>query len=459
MRRKKLAIVSSYNTKCANASYTHVLKEEFGKYYDVEILPVNFNLLGDFHPRARAAARQYIEGLTARLRDFDYVNIQFEAGLYGYSMIAACKNVLPLIRASRRLIFTVHRVHVPALRPWWKIILMNGRHFIQTLKEFRQGQHYKAFATIMRALHAREKSGNLAAVIVHTQRERDLVRLYYDIEAVVDYPITFLNRRQIAEHIHNRERIRAEIFRDYELDPESTYIGIFGFLSENKGHHVAIEALRFLPPRYKLAIFGGQHPMAIKDYDLNRLLKQPKLFGRNSSTYISSLVDLAKSFLLRDGKRETCLKKQRVRFLGTTDDAGFIRAIAAMDFVVLPYMETGQGGSANASLMLELQSNVIFSRTFAFMELERYYPECFVMVDIGNPLQLAQAIGSWRHDFSTAQHRALACYNIEHNVLIHKEAFEDGAARARELKRQLIEKPIVEDPQSLRFLAARHYIA
>ena len=40
-------------------------------------------------------------------------------------------------------------------------------------------------------------------------------------------------------------------------------IGLFGFVSEYKGHETAIRALKLLPAEYKIIIFGSQHPMSI----------------------------------------------------------------------------------------------------------------------------------------------------------------------------------------------------
>jgi len=441
MTRKNLAIISSYNTNCGNASYTHVLKEEFSKHFATDVLAVNHKLLANAHPKARPVIQRHLQELTTAMRDYDYINIQFEAGLYGHSMQSACQNITQLIRASRNLVFTIHRVQNPqSARPLWKTALRNGSRIRKTLQEWNIIRGNKAFDTIMTELRAHQARGHQVSVIVHTQREKEQLRLYYDLDCVIDFPITFLTQQQITEHVNNREKIRAEVFAQYRFDPADRYIGIFGYLSENKGHHTAVNALRYLPPNYKLAIFGGQHPMSIQEYNLGAALLEPGLFQKNNNAYLSSLIDLADYVSYPEEIQEKDLEQARVRFLGGISDPEFIRAITAMDYVIAPYVETGQGGSGNASLVLELQSKVVFSRTFAFMELERYYPNCFPLADIGNAQQFAQQIYFWQHDSTPAQQKALQVYNIENNILVHKEAFEQGAQAAQLLKQRFAQK-------------------
>lgn len=440
---KKLAIVSSYNTVCGNASYTHVLKEALALYYDVEIIAINHKLLSNSHPAATQRRKIYLQELSDKLKQFDCVNIQFEMSLYGHSMGSAYHNLLPLINASRSLLFTIHRVSNPFIgEPIWKTFLRNKTKIWKSLRTISLAITNNNFKHIIDALKAHQNKGNLVSVIVHTPREKELLDLYFDFKDVIDFPITFLNKQQIGACVSNREALRKKVFEKYNFDPNGKYIGIFGFLSENKGHHIAVDALNFLPADYKLAIFGAQHPHAIQEYDLSEGLKKTDLFQRNNNPYISSLVDLAEKLIRKDEQRGISLSpdKQRVRFLGSLDDENFIEAMTAVDFVVVPYFETGQGGSGNASLALELETKVVFSRTFAFMDLARYYPDCFEMTDIGNAYELAQRIYTWNKDLTPAQKKATSRFSIENNALVHREALEKGAQEAEKLKQVLTKK-------------------
>jgi glycosyltransferase involved in cell wall biosynthesis len=429
--RKRFGILSSYNTQCGNASYTHVLIREFSKHCDTEVIPVNFRLLANAHPHAKKARQKHIEELCALIATYDYINIQFESGLFGSSMETAVENVTPLIKASRNLTFTIHRIHNPhSVRPLWKTALRNNRRIMQTLREYSQMRQHKSFVTLINTITHQNNNGQPVSIIVHSQREKGLLNTYYGAQNVVDFPLTFLNHEEIRQQKDNRPALRARVCERYKLDPADKYIGIFGFLAENKAHHTAVNALRSLPNNYKLLIFGSQHPMAIGEYDFMPMVKNPALYGRNNNTYISSLVQLAAEI--------NSASPGRVRFMGNLNDSDFIDALTAMDFVFLPYFETGQGGSGNAALVMEVGAKAVLANNHAFMEFARYYPNCFEFADIGNDVEFAQRVLFWNKDLTENQDRSVARYNIENNILVQKKCFEEGSAGAEALKRELI---------------------
>jgi glycosyltransferase involved in cell wall biosynthesis len=459
MQRKTLGIVSSYNTMCGNATYTHVLKQEFAKHCDVRIITVNHRLLSNTHPMAASAVEAHLQQICNEIAACDYVNIQFEPGLYGARPKQIAANVCRLIAAVKhQLVFTVHRLHVPPdsqLHVAMLKGLMGGlRGVLLAAKEWQSRN--RGYAMTMRIVGALQEKLKLdsrsVTVITHTARDQENMNLLYGLKSTIDFPVTFLSREQIVAHVSERAQIRQEVMAEYGLDPAHKHIGIFGFLSENKGHHVALDALRFLSDDYRLAIFGGQHPMSIKEYDLGAMSVAPKLFAANNNSYISSLVDAAQQLVSRVVQLATKDEEaapsdslaqhpseHRVRFLGSVDDPAFIRAIVAMDYVFVPYFETGQGGSGNASLVLELQSKAIFSRNLAFLELGRYYQSCYKFADIGNALEMAQNVFFWNEDFTANQQRYTALYNIENNVLVHLAAFEGGAEAGRACKQKVIQ--------------------
>lgn len=445
MTLPRLGIVSSYGEECGNASYTHVLKMEFAKYYDVEIIAINAELLSGLNRESN------LREVCARIEACDFVNIQFESGLYGDSPAQIAANVRAMINSAKRLVFTMHRVTPPAAPRSLFLLLMYNllrrRDVANTLRTWRGNwlvlRLARSIANELQRKHRADPQS--VTVMVHTQRERKiltrkLVATDFALNFVVDFPITFLNKGQIEENVGQRAQIRADFLHRHQLDDGYKYIGIFGFLSENKGHHIAIEALRFLPREYRLLIFGGQHPASIEPYDFPHMARHPLMYMRNKSPYIASLVELAQRLVTNDaGKAPNDPGQHRVQFLGVLDDQQFIRGITAMDFVVLPYLESGQGGSANASLTLELQSRCVLSRNHAFTELGRYYPGCFALVDMANPLQLAQTIYRWQEDLTPMQRDAISRYNIENNVLLHQHAFNHGARSADAFKKKLTE--------------------
>lgn len=104
----RLGIVSSYGEECGNASNTHVVKREFAKHYDVEIIAVNAELLG------RVNRKPDLRAVYATVEACDVVNIQFESGLYGDTPSVIAANVCEIIKNSKRLIFTMHRIYPQA---------------------------------------------------------------------------------------------------------------------------------------------------------------------------------------------------------------------------------------------------------------------------------------------------------------------------------------------------------
>jgi glycosyltransferase involved in cell wall biosynthesis len=60
-----------------------------------------------------------------------------------------------------------------------------------------------------------------------------------------------------------------------QTSDEDILVGVFGYLSQYKGHLTAIEAMRYLPNQYKLVIAGRQHPQSIKQHvPIDPYLKQ-----------------------------------------------------------------------------------------------------------------------------------------------------------------------------------------
>src|SRR3569832_1265615 len=80
MKKERLAIVSSYDELCGNASYTKVLEQELSKFYDVTVLSLDVELL---RQKRNKQALHHIKTLSEQLKEYDCVNFQLEAGLYG----------------------------------------------------------------------------------------------------------------------------------------------------------------------------------------------------------------------------------------------------------------------------------------------------------------------------------------------------------------------------------------
>ena len=200
-------------------------------------------------------------------------------------------------------------------------------------------------------------------LIVHTERAREQIKALYHCDNIDVHPLRIIQHPHVGQpSLLRRLRQSAEIAED------DTVIGMFGYISAYKGHLDALEAIRLLPPHYKLLIFGRQHPQTLKtDGKVDEYLQkvQVKVMEKDIN--------------------------DRVFFMGELGHADFQAAAGSVDVVWLPYYENGQDGSGIASICLELAPRVLCSTSFAFDELFRLIryknAERF---DIGNVLELAK---------------------------------------------------------------------
>ena len=393
---KTLAIVSSYNESCGNASYTEVLRKEFSKYFKVDILPLQLDLLLSNNPKIVKMGNLHIDEMAQKLKKYDYVNIQFEAGLYGSCRKNICKRVKKLIEASDNIILTMHRVDLADSLWSLKNVarIFSNRHILKNLNGIRGSVYFQGlYEEVVDVMKKHSKNHN-ANIIVH------------------DFPPTFLNEQERTRERSSRER--KEFIEKYNFYENDKIIGLFGFVNEYKGHETAIKALRFLPHQYKIIIFGSQHPMSINLYSpvdpyIRRLMNVIEGEEDNNN---------------KSKKKESVDLTQRVVFAGNLNDSDFIDALYCCDYAVLPYMEVNQSGSGIASLVLETKIKSFYSNNKAFAELNKYFPDTFERFDIGNYIELADKIRNYKHDYSTQIDKCLETYNIENNIRFHINIFE-----------------------------------
>jgi glycosyltransferase involved in cell wall biosynthesis len=200
-------------------------------------------------------------------------------------------------------------------------------------------------------------------LIVHTERAREQIKALYHYDRIDVHPLRMIQHPHAEQpNVMRRLRLNAGI------EDGDTVIGIFGYISAYKGHLDALEALRLLPPNYKLFVFGRQHPQTLKT-------------NGKVDDYLRQL----QAKVLEKGIND------RVFFMGELGHEDFQAAAASVDVVWLPYYENGQDGSGIASICLELAPRVLCSTSFAFDELFRLIryknAERF---DIGNVLELAK---------------------------------------------------------------------
>lgn len=426
---KSLAIVSSYNERCGNASYTHALKKEFSKHLHVDVIPLKTKLLRYKYPRLMRVANEHIAEIATKLRKYDFVNIQFEAGLFGLKTSTIFNRVTKLIEASRNLVFTMHRADFRQISPWWEFCrVFNPLRPKQALKAWRGACEINNSAWLTSRLAKQLKraaSQKNVWMLVHTPRDSENLRLLHRFEQVVDYPLTFLSSEEKSQY---RGRIDVAAFNaKYHLPPAAKTIGVFGFINPYKGIDTVIKSLRFLPEDYHLLVFGSQHPLNIQenvrvDNYLEILLKQidgspvrKRIPGKNRT-------------IIQPCRKPEQTIHDRVHFIGSLDDDDFLKALCCCNHVVLPYLEVGQGMSGIAVLALELRARALFANNFSFFELQKYAPGAFPTFDIGNYLELAEKIRNYESKYDDALGRYSATYNLEANIQMQIGLFERNRA-------------------------------
>lgn len=436
--RKKLAIVSSWNENCGNASYTYALKREFEKYYDVEILALDLFILQKSTRSFRQLADRHIDGLADRLKDFDYVNIQFEAGLYGATISSMRRRVFKLIDGAPNLILTMHRLDVDN-----ESLIRGAISSVRRLSitPFRKAQLTKKFSKlyldIVKRCRERSRAKNVW-IKVHTKRERRLIQEAFQFENCLDYPLAFLD-------VPDRDRIirdvrKDEVLRRFELPADAKTIGAFGYISDYKGFETLIKAVSILPPEWYLLIVGSQHPQSIRpwtDVDpyLAKLLKEIEegSVGGREIVLEDLLRELRATRRLDDVQALRGVRalrgdgnhlRNRVRFVGNVNDDDFTFLLRNTDAVVLPYQEVGQSMSGVVALALEAGARLFCSNTLSFSEAKRYYGNVFTSFDIGNYAEISQKIRLNRDDYDVAREEAYAKYNIVGSVAAQRDLFE-----------------------------------
>lgn len=400
--RRRLAIVSSWNVDCGNASYTYVLKKEFEKHYDVEVLGLDLYLLLRSGKTFRDLARRHIDDLAQRLRAFDYVNLQFEAALYGANHGDILKNIKTLMDAAPNLILTMHRVDVHETSlPKEAIHIIKNKFSIKAL---RQRRWLLSSARLYRMMlrHASYLSTKKNVwVKVHTKRERRVVSEVLNFKNVVDAPLAFLDDHEKAR-VQNDVR-PSDLRRLYSLPSDAKILGAFGYIADYKGFEDLIRAIKIMPENWYLLIAGSQHPMSIEP-------------GKPIEPYLKKLLDLATSGPSR------C--EGRVRFIGNVSDDEFTFLLRNVDAVVLPYMEVGQSMSGIVALAVESGARLFCSNNLSFAEVRRYYGDAFGRFDIGNYIEIAQKVLFDETDWTIQRANIYEKYSIMSLVNLHRDMFE-----------------------------------
>lgn len=428
MTRKKLAIISTYNENCGNASYTHVLKKQFEQHYDVEVISLDLFVLqktGGFFSRL---GDKHIASICKRLAKFDYVNIQFEAGLYGGDVQDIERRVKMLINAAPNLIFTMHRIDLPESGMMTALLSSARRlRLAPVYAHIMRNSFSRLYAALIH--YCREQSAHKNVWIkVHTKREHRIVTEIFGAKNCLHYPLAFLTpeERQAAMADVDPARLRER----YALPANAKLMGAFGYISNYKGFEALVKSLAELPPEWHLLLVGSQHPQSVKPYvELDPYLESLiKLIEGVDEGQIRKLSRIARA---KGANADVEISPQllknvssRIRFIGNVGDEEFVHMLRNVDAVVLPYLEVGQSMSGVLVLAIEAGARMFGANNNSFAEARRYFGDVFSRFDIGNHLEIAQKVEYDRVDYTEARNAAFSKYNIVHSVELQRNCFE-----------------------------------
>jgi len=434
VQKKKLAIISTYNELCGIAAYTKYIKQKLDDQYDVTVFDLDQYLLRNTNRRVKPLADQHIAEICAALPQFDYVNLQLEHGTLGFYAKDIVGRMRQIIEAAPNLSVTFHTM-LSGEAPDYGAIGAD-------LLRFKFGKLFSALRTMrrdrlltkspMKYLRNAQKTKRVSA-IVHTRKDMRFLKYVQGIENVFDHPLAFLDAETAQDIRATSQRQDFPLLAD--LDDKAVLIGVFGFIGRYKGFDVVINALRRLPENYHLAIFGGVHPNEIKknqaiSQQLESLLQASRADATTLETTLSRLsesgakpnismsVDVGKDLISKDDGDLS----DRIHFMGAPNDDNFLKGLAVSDIVVMPYLEVGQSSSGPMSMALEMQCDVIASRTRTFMELSRYQPDTFEFFEVGNFVELAHRIESRE---GSPRVQAPLQRTTETNVKVYMQAFGD----------------------------------
>lgn len=323
MNLGRIGILSTWKTTCGIADFTATyisVIERLGRH--VEVIPIDRDA-NKYLTRAELASE--FETLAERLSDFDVVHIQHEFGFFmgAYGMVESVNNFHRILRHLKgkdcRVVVTFHSA--PPFR--------GGRTGVGSV-----AREAILRATWRTRIATDVKKGGVQVVAP----TRFLRRLLIDSGIGASSIQVIPQGSPPPTEDSNGDEAKSSL--GYEAS--TRLLVMLGFVSEYKGHHVALDAMRYLPERYHLAIVGGPHPQA-NDPTYDRLL------ARSARLKLAS----------------------RVRLTDYVPRSDFDRYLAAADMVLAPYTYLELANSAAISSALASGRPVIASRIPAFEELNQ----------------------------------------------------------------------------------------
>jgi glycosyltransferase involved in cell wall biosynthesis len=415
LKTKTFAIVSSYSDNCGNASYTKQLIECLKPYFkQVDCIDVKQSLI-----HYRNTSKQTKKNILNAVKKYDVVNIQYELGLFDHNLLKAAMFVNKIIDTNKNVFFTIHSLHLPNKLPntffntSTNLLYQQYKRFKKKLSKHNIIEYsHCMFLSKIKAL--RRKKYKLP-LIVHTEYMSEILLLH----KITNYhhPIVNVTNEDIKKFYN--QKTKEVVFKKYGLNKNNIYLGVFGFYGAYKGFEIAIKALSELPKEYHLIIAAQRHPSqnSEKVKFIETKTKDDIDHEVKLDINVSNIIKLIEKYKVSN----------RIRFINhLLNENDFKEIIAATDIPLFLYHEVGQGGSGPIAYALYLNYNgkIIITRTKAFEEYNKYYPDCFTFIDQGNYIELIDKLFHIASKRKKIQ-KAVKKYNMDSNINLYlKCSFE-----------------------------------
>lgn len=427
--KKRIGIISNYGQKCGISQYTENLLKGFNRHGNdivAEVIEINSALVKVKRKTHKKRKHQHWLDIANKSKRYDAVNIQFENGIFGNNNSEVLKNLETLIKkGNKNITITMHtvdygvEVHGSGIRDSLKFLLkLEFKNARACLTDKYRAKFLDSFINLI------SKSPNVK-LIVHTERERKKLKMLFDFDAVYSHPLSFTDNNDREDRPE-----RNSILNKYGINKNDVCISIYGFISEYKGHQIAINALEQLPDNYKLLIVGAQHPASIRPFSgvdeyIDDLLKgiETKNEINLKRKFHGIDADLQKKLYGIEVEKadEKVSIFERICFAGSVSDQEMLDIMKTTDVAIFPYLEVGQSASGPATMQLEVGGRILFSGAHHFRELNKYSDSELKLFDIGNYLELAQLIKVSMDDEKVIDNKFNAKFSLKTNIEFYKE--------------------------------------
>ncbi|MGC4006331.1 MAG: hypothetical protein QM811_25700 [Pirellulales bacterium] len=238
----KVLHVSTWNIRCGIASYCKNLIKSLDKHGIVsDVYAVYPHEWSTFHRRDE---ERVVQEIADKARDFDLVHFQHEHGLFGQARgsVYALKRfgeILSKLREQKKQTLTTFHTE-----PIHNSHNKKNRWYRKPAEWLRNKQWQKLVCR-----HFNDRPGGAHAIVHSTLTKYRFLCAGLPYDTLHVMPHACLPQRQA---VMSMEEAKQQL----GLTADTCLMTIFGFLGAYKGHDLAIDALSYLPERYKLAIVG-----------------------------------------------------------------------------------------------------------------------------------------------------------------------------------------------------------